>query len=218
MRAKIQNIWFQNKPTDGPLGGGRGTPRGMGMVLQNLTSDHNVKFCPWPSEPTYPTLPSLPLLSPSNPGMTKRWGTLWETRYTWETGIHIFVVEIETLIIILKARFLLSHLLLTEQNKINTTEVITCSIENINSYTGACQLIYISSECQHDASVMMMALLPTVMTSINILMVRFSASAIRHAIGLLNVNAVCLQFPKICGAPCTEASPHSFATASRNLP
>jgi len=33
---------------------------------------------------------------------------------------------------------------------------------------------------------------------------RYSASDIRHAIGLLNVNAVCLQFPKICGAPCTE--------------
>ena len=58
---KIQNIWFQNKPTDGPLGGGRGTPRGMGMVLQDLTSDHNVKFCPRPSEPSYPTLLSLPL-------------------------------------------------------------------------------------------------------------------------------------------------------------
>ena len=49
----------------------------------------------------------------------------------------------------------------------------------------------------------MMALL---VDTINMLLIRFSASAIRHAIGLLNVNAVCLQFPKICGAPCTEAS------------
>ena len=58
---------------------------------------------------------------------------------------------------------------------------------------------------------MMMAHLPTVMA------VRFSGSAIRHAIGLLNVNAVCLQFPKICGAPCTEASPHICIFASLTI-
>ena len=34
---------------------------------------------------------------------------------------------------------------------------------------------------------------------------RYSDEDIRHVIGLINVNAVCLQFPKICGAPCTEA-------------
>jgi len=32
----------------------------------------------------------------------------------------------------------------------------------------------------------------------------FSDDQIRHVIGLLNVNAVCLQFPKMIGAPCTE--------------
>ena len=33
---------------------------------------------------------------------------------------------------------------------------------------------------------------------------RFSEDDIKHAIGLMNVNAVCLQFPKMIGAPCTE--------------
>ena len=33
---------------------------------------------------------------------------------------------------------------------------------------------------------------------------RFSEEDIKHAIGLMNVNAVCLQFPKMIGAPCTE--------------
>ena len=33
---------------------------------------------------------------------------------------------------------------------------------------------------------------------------RYSSEDIRHVIGLLNVNAVCLQFPKMIGAPCTE--------------
>ena len=33
---------------------------------------------------------------------------------------------------------------------------------------------------------------------------KFSESDIKHVIGLLNVNAVCLQFPKTIGAPSTE--------------
>ena len=33
---------------------------------------------------------------------------------------------------------------------------------------------------------------------------KFSEDDIRHVIGLLNVNAVCLQFPKTIGAPSTE--------------
>ena len=33
---------------------------------------------------------------------------------------------------------------------------------------------------------------------------RFSTDDIKHAIGLLNVNAVCLQFPKMIGCPSTE--------------
>ena len=32
----------------------------------------------------------------------------------------------------------------------------------------------------------------------------YSDEDIRHVIGLINVNAVCLQFPKMIGAPCTE--------------
>ena len=32
----------------------------------------------------------------------------------------------------------------------------------------------------------------------------YSEADIRHVIGLINVNAVCLQFPKMIGAPSTE--------------
>ena len=56
----------------------------------------------------------------------------------------------------------------------------------------------------------------TTFVTVTFTITRFSGSAIRHAIGLLNVNAVCLQFPKICGAPCTEASAHIYQ--ARNSP
>ena len=34
----------------------------------------------------------------------------------------------------------------------------------------------------------------------------YSEADIRHVIGLINVNAVCLQFPKMIGAPSTEVA------------
>ena len=39
-----------------------------------------------------------------------------------------------------------------------------------------------------------------------VLHARHSVTEVQHAVGLLNVNAVCLQFPKTTGAPCTEVS------------
>ena len=42
---KFQNIWFQNKPTDGPLGGGRGASRWMEMV-NNASYKPPFKYMP----------------------------------------------------------------------------------------------------------------------------------------------------------------------------
>ena len=42
----------------------------------------------------------------------------------------------------------------------------------------------------------------------------YSEADIRHVIGLINVNAVCLQFPKMIGAPSTEVGKQGLLSTS----